>query len=256
MPVGVELAKADHPWWGPSWNTGDLAYSMINLDGPSGQAAITRYYDVFAGRYYGGGLRGGQVDLPNPDTARNNADIEVSFWLKGTSTGNRGQVGFSLLGFDSSSGSGELTGGEYYLVPIAPAEWTEVTFSLDEAQGGVPDHATSEIGGIDWSITDKVQVFFWLRNEQEAGWPTDEDENQSWSISVADISIVEEGGTSPTWAGLPVIDGWVEMENGLGWLHVESAPWLFSYALGSYVFIDEAMVNPEGSCWAFFPKNN
>lgn len=250
LPLGVDLDRSS--WWGPSWNGGDIAYTQANLDGPDGAAAVTKTTEVYAGRFYGGGLRSAVYDLPDLGSPVDPSTITVSFWLKGTSTQNRGQIGFSIIAFDSSSGSNVEAGAAYYLVPVAPADWTQITFTLDQAAAGIPGHGSDGIA-IDWSVADKFQIFIWTRNDFETGWPIQENEGHIWSFSMAELSIIAEGGSSPAWAGYPIVDGWVDTGAMAGLLQVESAPWVYSLDLGKYIYLDETYVGESGA-WAYVPQ--
>jgi hypothetical protein len=98
-----------------------------------------------------------------------------------------------------------------------------------------------------------VQVFFWLRNELEQGWPTEENANHVWAMSVADISIVEAGGSDETWGGYPIVDGYINMESSLGWLNVGNAPWLYSATLNTWLYMEEPAEDANGH-WVYVLK--
>lgn len=252
LPVGVDLADKS-TWWGPSWNGGDIAYSRVTLDGPGGIPSLTKTTEVFAGRFYGGGMRNAVLDMPALASPVDPSTITVSFWLKGASTESRGQVGFSIIGFDSSSGSNVEAGAGYYLVPIAPADWTQITFTMADMADGIPGHGTSGIP-FDFVNADKFQIFIWTRNEFETGWPIQENEGHIWSWSIADLSIVAEGGSGPaTWAGFEIVDGWVDTGAFMGSLYVESAPWVYSLDLADYIYLPEEHVGEAGA-WSYIFK--
>jgi hypothetical protein len=252
LPLDVELEDRS-TWWGPSWNSGDLAYTIVSLDGPDGVPAITKTTEVFAGRFYGGGLRNGLAAMPDfggADVAPE--DVRVTFWLKGTTTQDRGQVGFSILSFDTSGGSNVETGAAYYLVPIVPAEWTEISITMDQMQAGIPGNPTA--GNAFDFTSDSFQIFFWTRNEHEMGWPIQENENHKWSFSVAALSVVAEvASQGTTWAGFPVVAGWADTGDLMGLVQVEHAPWIYSADLASYVYMPEAAMD-AGGMWMFKPN--
>jgi len=60
------------------------------------------------------------------------------------------------------------------------------------------------------------------------------------------------GGTSDTWAGYPISNDVGDVDTGtwLGWVNVTHAPWIFSYSLSQYMYIEEAGVTDAGS-WAY-----
>lgn len=252
LPLGEELSNAS--WWGPSWNSGDVAYTIANADGPEGVVAVTKTTEVYAGRFYGGGLRDQIKSMPDlSGTDVTPADIQISFWVKGTSTENRGQVGFSILSFDTTGESAVETGAGYYNVPIAPEAWTQVSFTMADMRAGIPGHKTD---GTAFDLSsDSYQVFFWTRNEFETGWPTQENEGHIWSFSIAELSVVAdvEGTLDPTYGGYPVVDGWINTESFMGWLYVGYAPWLFASSLDKYIYLPEADLTESGS-WIYISK--
>jgi hypothetical protein len=252
LPLGEELGRAS--WWGPSWNSGDIAYTIANTDGPDGAVAVTKTTEVFAGRFYGGGLRDQSKPMPDlSGTGVTPDDIEISFWLKGTSTENRGQIGFSILSFDTSGESPVITGAAYYNVPVAPEEWTQVEFTMAEMAAGIPGHETDgkafDLGA------DTLQIFIWTRNDYETGWPIQENEGHKWSFSIADLLIVAnvEGTVDPTWAGYTVVDGWADTGDFMGWLYVGDDPWQFSLILDKHIYLPEADLSENGG-WSYIPK--
>ena len=66
------------------------------------------------------------------------------------------------------------------------------------------------------------------------------------------IYAIGEGTVAePTWAGYVIEQsGWVDTGAWLGWVHVEQTPWIWSHALGRWVYLLEALVTPGGA-WGF-----
>ena len=60
----------------------------------------------------------------------------------------------------------------------------------------------------------------------------------------------------PTWAGFDIVDEAENVDTGpwLGWVNVLARPWIYNYALDSWMFIDEAGVNPQSGGWAYVLK--
>ncbi len=171
------------PWWAPNWNGGDIVQSSVSTDGPDGARAFTRATQVFAGRFYGGGIRGDirAYDIP-AGVSDDPADITLRLWMKGTSSQSRGPVGLSVISKDEA---GANTGAVYYKLPIVPADWTEIAVSFADMQAGIPN---VEEGDFDFS-SPGLQVFIWMRTDYEDGWPFQEDEEHTYSVSIADVRI-------------------------------------------------------------------
>lgn len=113
-----------------------------------------------------------------------------------------------------------LTSGSDY------AGWTESFGGAVDQIGFVS--ATADTG-VDWYFADMVYA------------------------TGADISIEGSGG-GDTWAGYPIVNGTlVDTGAFLGWLHIEHAPWVYSYELTAWIYIDEAQVGAMGG-WTFLPR--
>lgn len=226
-------------WWGPNWNAGDIVQTRALANGPDGKVAVTRTTQVLAGRFYGGGLRGPTVPFSLPSTASGDiplSDVTMSFWVRGTSSAGRGPLGVAVFSKDST---GANTGAAYYLLPIVPAQWTQVTVSFADMAAGAPNIAPADTA-FNFS-SPQLQVFFFMRTDYEDGWPFQEDENHTYSVSVADIRIEAtiSGEPEPTWAGYPIVDGWVDTGDWLGWLYVDFDPWIYSHTLKNFMFFPD-----------------
>jgi hypothetical protein len=252
LPLGTNLTN--QTWWGPNFNSGDIVFTRINEDGPGGVRAITRTQQVFAGRFYGGGIRDLVKDIPSLPGAIDPADVKISFWIKGTSSQSRGAVGFSLVSFDTTVTPQIETGAGYYKLISTPAEWTLIEFTLADMAAGIPGHGTFG-KPFNFSNSNRMQVYVWTRNVQEEGWPIQEDENHQWTFSLADIRVVldAQSGGDPVWAGYPVVDGWVDSGDWMGHLYVGNAPWVYSHDFGRYVYLPEDAVTADGA-WAHVLK--
>ena len=174
------------PYWGPNWNAGDIVQSRVLLDGPEGARAFTRSTQVIAGRFYGGGIRGGIAPFEIPaGYSTDPADITISMWVKGTSSQSRGPIGISIIGKDMDNVD---DGGVYVQLPIVPATWTRVSYTLAEMRAGIPGHGTDGTA-LDPEGTPRMQMFIWMRTDHEDGWPFQEAEEHTYSVSIADIRI-------------------------------------------------------------------
>jgi hypothetical protein len=62
--------------------------------------------------------------------------------------------------------------------------------------------------------------------------------------------------TGLTWAGFAIAaDGRsVNTEGFIGWLDIGQGDWVWSFSLGSYIYLPESSVTPGGG-WVFIPKN-
>jgi hypothetical protein len=57
---------------------------------------------------------------------------------------------------------------------------------------------------------------------------------------------------SEVWGGFSVVDGFVNTADWIGWLDVQTAPWVFSYSLEKYLFVTEPNPDSMGG-WIFVP---
>lgn len=60
------------------------------------------------------------------------------------------------------------------------------------------------------------------------------------------------GGEPRTWAGYPVVNAEMDVDTGelLGWVNVEKAPFVWSYGLNTYIYVDETAVTASGA-WLY-----
>jgi hypothetical protein len=74
-------------------------------------------------------------------------------------------------------------------------------------------------------------------------------------VTVSQGEIVEEPEPE-TWAGYTVDEasGNVDTGDWLGLLHVTPSPWVYSYSLGKWLFIDPSKISNSSGGWAFAPK--
>jgi hypothetical protein len=71
----------------------------------------------------------------------------------------------------------------------------------------------------------------------------------------ADIGVAaSSGGGDGSYAGFDLIDGtFVDTGDWMGFLYVADAPWLFSYSLNAWVFMDEPAADAPGA-WVYVPR--
>ena len=72
------------------------------------------------------------------------------------------------------------------------------------------------------------------------------------SVALDELEIyVSTSGNMETWAGYPVnANGDVNTGTWLGWLNVAHKPWILSYSMNQWLFIDESAVSDSGS-WVY-----
>ena len=60
----------------------------------------------------------------------------------------------------------------------------------------------------------------------------------------------DSGVGGETWAGFPVVDGNVDTVAWMGFLYVANDPWVWSYSLSQWLYIDQSGVSESGG-WAY-----
>lgn len=183
LPLDTNLVNTD-PWFGNNFGMNPNP-AQIRLDGPGGARA--GYYPNSTVGWYGGFLRGPLPDVSTAFTPANTlADISLTFWLKGTSSGALGNVGVSVLSFNAD---GE-TGAAYQAIE-APSDWTQFTLHFDQMGTGIPGHGT-EGNAFSLGDIDRIQVMFWARDPHETGWPVADDPEWSFSVSEIQVNVIPE----------------------------------------------------------------
>lgn len=68
------------------------------------------------------------------------------------------------------------------------------------------------------------------------------------------LVITYEESSGSTWAGYDILEtGDVDTSNWLGFINVNNSPWIYSYNLDQWMYIEESSVNNSGS-WTYVPK--
>ena len=186
LPLNTLLVNTN-PWFannfGVNPNPGE-----IRLDGPGGVRAA--HYPNNSVGWYGGFLRGPNPNVSTAFSPSNTlADISITFWLRGTSSGALGNVGVAILSFEG----GTNTGAAYQPVQ-ASSDWTEITLQLDSMGTGIPGHGSE---GNAFSLTEitNLQVMFWARDPHETGWPIADEPQWSFAVSDIRVSVIPEPST-------------------------------------------------------------
>ncbi|HSH08903.1 MAG TPA: DNRLRE domain-containing protein [Oceanipulchritudo sp.] len=78
---------------------------------------------------------------------------------------------------------------------------------------------------------------------RESTLPTDKPPTLTITYSMA----------APTWAGYPINPDGQSVDTGswIGWIDIEKQPWIYSYGLNKYIYVQEQFVGPGGGwIWA------
>lgn len=70
------------------------------------------------------------------------------------------------------------------------------------------------------------------------------------SVDFRDIEATLNEFENETWAGFPVEDSWADTGGWLGYLYVGSEPWVWSFSMGTWLYLPESGVKPSGA-WAY-----
>lgn len=240
LPLGTVFTNQD-PWWAPNWNGGDPSQLIAAADGPGGLVAVTRTTTVNLGGFHGGGIRGPVVEYTAPQGV-SHEDLNLSLWLKGSSSAQRGGIGISVISKDQENAN---TGAVYFHLPVVPPEWAQVTLSFADMMAGIPN---IEEGDFDFS-SPRLQVFLWMRSDVEAAWPIQGSAEHTYSVSLAHIRITTDEIPNNMWNGFPIFDNWVDTGHWMGWLYVANAPWVYSWDLAKFLYMP---VEGDGSgAWTY-----
>jgi hypothetical protein len=72
-------------------------------------------------------------------------------------------------------------------------------------------------------------------------------------VKIDNVMVATVSPGDNKWAGYDIIDGqFVDTGSLLGLLEITSAPWVYSYDLGRYIYLPESAVSQSGA-WTFFP---
>lgn len=189
IPVDTNLTNSSN-WWSNGW--GSTVATQINASGPGGELAVTR---TTTSATYGGVLRSFVTGYENPLPGGAAAsDITVSMWVKGTSNGAFGPMGFTIIG---ALDGAVVAQSAYKSVPIT-ADWTQHTFTA--AEMGITPGRTDAL--LDFSSVNGLQIFPMFRMDNEPGWVTGA--GAEWSVSLTNVSVtaVPEPSTYAAIAGL------------------------------------------------------
>lgn len=192
MALNTDLTNSA-PYWSNGW--GSTVATQIQTTGPNGERAVVR---TTTSPTYGGVLRGPVAAFANPLPAgATNADVTVSFWVTGTSSGSFGPMGFTIIG---ASGGSVVAQSAYMQIPVTDT-WTQHTFSLGD-MGITPGREDSLL---DITMIDGLQIFPMFRMGEEPGWVTGAGANWSVSMTSVNITAVPEPSTYAAIAGALIL---------------------------------------------------
>jgi hypothetical protein len=189
LPKDTNLTNASD-WWSNGW--GSTVATQINASGPGGEWAVTR---TTTSATYGGVLRAFVTPFENPlPGGATNADVTVDLWLKGTSTGAFGPIGFTIIG---AVGGSVVAQSSYMSLPVT-ADWTQHSFTL--ADMTITPGRSDAL--LDITTVDSLQMFPMFRMDHEAGWVTGA--GAEWSVSMTNLTVtaVPEPSTYAAITGL------------------------------------------------------
>lgn len=90
-------------------------------------------------------------------------------------------------------------------------------------------------------------------NRTKLGWAGVADVAWANTEEWGTLRLLPGGGAPATWAGYPILNGWVDTDPMIGLLQVESAPWVYSLDMGKYLYMDASYVGTTGA-WTWIPK--
>lgn len=116
---------------------------------------------------------------------------------------------------------------------INASNWTTLEFKVEDVSAGAS--------------------FLTLRFEMITGAVQDADVSIAIdNITVTGPAVDPEG----TWKGLTLVDGfWVQNRGQMGWIHVESEPWIWSASLEEWVFLPEDSEPGVSGIWYYMPPS-
>lgn len=158
------------------------------------------------------------------------------------------------LGFLVELCRSHLPGLRFYVISVKPgirreALWPEMeranelfkAYSM-ETEGVVYIDVSSHLLGDSGSPRSE---FF-----QSDGIHLNEAGYEVWAEVIGSV-LVDAESAFETWAGYPIVDSvFVDTGAWLGWLRMDSAPWIYSYGLGNWIYLTEDQVRESGA-WMY-----
>jgi len=89
-------------------------------------------------------------------------------------------------------------------------------------------------------------------NSSTFGFSSDPDTaDNGIDLTQATLTLTEGTG-GETWRGYPVTDGFVDTGNWIGWLSVQSDPWIYAYSINGWFYL--APGNIDHGAWVYLKK--
>ena len=212
--VGVQFAAADKGFVSLEWNfigTGLAYFYMQLLNGTEVVASL-------------------EIVRPDPVAA---SDVN---WTTGAGTTDLAVPG--VTDFVSTNGAPDLTA----VTPVQIAwEGSLVDFYLGDVNAGATTILDQSLMGNATEVTE-----FRIIANVPAG---SANKNR---MRVEELMVQAASGEAPTWALWPILDeaGNVDTSPWMGFLNVINDPWIWSYSLNQWLYIDGNNVTESGS-WAY-----
>jgi hypothetical protein len=235
---------------------------------------------IFAGETRSGNLRRGLLAFDLTALPQNALVQEASLTLNMNKTivgsqevslhrliGDWGE-GASDAPDNEGSGTSAETGDATWTVRFAP-DFPWLTEGGDFIETASATTSVDGIGAYTWEGDGLVaDVQAWIDDPSlNVGWILIGNEGDQ-SAKRFDSRHADEASVRPTlsisylvreevqnWAGYEVSDDGSSVNTAgfLGWIDISQAPWIYSYSLGTFIYLPESGVSPAGG-WAYVPR--
>ncbi|MDP0501502.1 MAG: hypothetical protein Q7P63_15520 [Verrucomicrobiota bacterium JB022] len=198
----------------------------------------------------------------NPDISANTAPSEPvgTFSLLSDFEADRVTVWFSNY-IDDGEVFIDYTGSKVDEIRFG-TDWSSVIVlgeggGGDETWGGFDIDDDNNVDTGEWMKWLYVEQAPWIWSYKFKKWLYIEEgniaDNGTWAYIPGDTS-PETPGTGTTWSGFSV-DANNNADTGewMGWVQVASTPWIWSYDLGQWIYIEEGFIGSDGA-WGFISR--
>ena len=256
-----------------SVNHGDLLEATSNL-----YCMIPLSADLRAASMTAGGAVTTYFEMMIPAVGGTVGIVDVAFGLSNvdpdTIAEDRYNSFNAMMRIDSGDQNFEARDGGSY-VEITPLEadvkysvWLVVDYTLNfveiYVQGGIYTEQTNvglfafRVDPGDGQTVDYFNALLSRGNSVDGpkGVDSMHFDNIAIDTSGLNLSTPSAGGGNPgdSWAGYPVLDGGdCNTGDWLGWVNVLTEPWIWSYTLNGWFYVEEGNIGAGGS-WIYMPK--